>query len=65
MEEAVTPAIVMTGAIYDQNIAIVVHIAGIEKFVVVIARLSPTSHIWPDVVQVTKATGEHNMGRVV
>lgn len=65
MEEAVAFAVVRPWAVVSQDFAFVVHVPGVEEFVVFVAWFAAAGHVGANVVEVAEAAGEVHVAGVV
>ncbi len=65
MEEAIASPVVVSRTVDALYVAFAIDVSSIEQLVIVVARLSPASHIRSNIVQIAEAAREVDMSRVV
>ena len=65
MKEAVPLPVVRAWRVGCQDVAVIVHVPGVEELVVFVARSAAARHVGPDVVEGAEAAGKVDMAGVV
>ena len=64
MKEAIALPVMRTRTVGIEYLTFVVDVAGIEEFVMGVARLATTCQIWTDVIELAEAAREVDVGGV-